>query len=229
MTIVSIHQPGYMPWLGFFKKILYSDIFVFLDDVKYVRSQYHNRNKIRIREGSSWLTVPVKSKSQENLKEVTIDYNSNWNIKHKKTLKQNYMKSRYFHDYWDFFDKTYDKKFEKLIDLNMKIIKNFMNILKINTKTIFSSELNIKKTKSERILAICKALEADVYLSGALGINYLKVEDFTKNNITVEFQNFQHPVYSQVFEPFIPNLSTIDLIFNKGKDSAKILLESKTF
>lgn len=208
---------------------MYSDIFVFLDDVKYVRGQYYNRNKIRTSDGSHWLTVPVYSKSGVNLNEVTIDYSSKWNLNHKNTLKHSYMKSKYFHDYWDFFDELYDEKFEKLIDLNIKIIRHLINILKINAKTIFSSELNIKKSKSDRILEICKNLGANVYLSGSLGRNYLKVEDFKENNINVEFQNFQHPVYNQVFEPFIPNMATVDLIFNKGSNSGQILQQSKNF
>lgn len=229
MTIVSIHQPGYLPWLGFFKKISYSDIFVFLDDVKYVKRQWHNRNQIRTSHGSHFLSVPIKSDSTQNLNNVKIDYTTNWNQNHKKTIMYNYKKAEFFVDYWNFFDKLYDEKFDKLIDLNMKIILYLIKVLKINTKTIFSSELNIKETKSDRNLAICKALGADVYLSGTLGVNYLQVEDFTKNEIKVEFQSFKHPIYKQIYKPFIPQMASIDLLFNEGENSVKILKEAKNF
>lgn len=229
MKIVSIHQPGYLPWLGFFKKIMSSDIFVFLDDVKFVRKQWHNRNKIRTSQGSHWLTVPVKSSEGKNLNQGKIDYSTTWSLNHKKTIQFSYKKSPFFQNYWDFFDELYDEKFEKIIDLNLKIILYLMKVLKIDTKVILSSELNIKETKSDRNLSICKKLDADSYLSGALGVNYLNINDFSENNIKVKIQNFQHPIYKQIYEPFIPNMASIDLLFNEGENAAKILREAKNF
>lgn len=226
---ISIHQPGYLPWLGFFKKISSSDVFVFLDDVKFVRKQWHNRNKIRTSQGSHWLSVPAKSNVSKNLNDVEIDHSTTWSLNHKKTIQFSYKKSPFFQNYWDFFDELYDEKFEKLIDLNLKIILYLMKVLKIDTKVILSSELNIKETKSDRNLAICKKLDADVYLSGTLGVNYLNIDDFSENNIKVEIQNFQHPIYKQIYEPFIPNMASIDLLFNEGENAAKILREAKNF
>lgn len=226
---VSIHQPGYLPWLGFFKKISSSDIFVFLDDVKFVRKQWQSRNKIRTNQGSQWLSVPAKNGMIKNLNDVKIDHNTEWGLNHKKDIQFNYKKSPFFQNYWNFFDELYDEKFEKLIDLNLKIILYLMKVLKIDTKVILSSELNIKKTKSDRILAICKKLDADIYLSGAMGVDYLNINDFSENNIKVEFQNFQHPIYKQIYEPFIPNMASIDLLFNEGENAAKIIREAKNF
>jgi hypothetical protein len=229
MTIVSIHQPGYLPWLGFFKKILSSDIFVFLDDAQYVHRQWHNRNMIRTSQGSIWLSVPVNARSDSNINEVKIDYGTNWPLTHKKSIKFNYSKARHFEKYWGLIEEFYAKKFDLLLDLNMEIIRYIIKELGITTKTIFSSELKIKEKGSDRNLSICKALGADTYLSGTLGVNYLKVDDFTKNNISIQFQNFQHPVYGQCYDPFIPNMATIDLLFNEGENSIEILRNAKNF
>ncbi len=224
---ISIHQPGYLPWLGFFKKIMHSDILVYLDDVKYVKRDWFNRNKIRTYKGSVWLSVPVQSKSGKNLNEIKIDNTKNWNSTHKKSIKYNYSRSTYLDKYWDFFDELYDRKFDYLIDLNIEVIRYLMRNLEINTTTIFSSELDISASKSDRILDICKTLGATNYLSGSGGRDYLNVNDFEKNNIVVEFQDFKHPVYRQCYEPFISNISAIDLLFNEGKNSTKILRNAK--
>lgn len=229
MTTISIHQPGYHPWLGFFKKIMSCDLFVFLDDVQYEKNGWHNRNKIKTSYTDMWLTVPVKSSYGTNLNEIKIDNSNNWIQKHKKSIQLNYAKTPYFQKFWEFFDLIYEKKYELLIDVNIDVINSILKILKINTKTIFSSDLNISQTKSDRILEICKTLGADKYLSGSLGKGYLKSEDFSKSKIEILFQNFNHPIYTQIYPPFLPNMATIDLIFNEGEKSKEILNSAKNF
>lgn len=223
MKTISIHQPVYLPWLGFFKKIISSDIFVFLDDVQYEKNGWQNRNKIRTNDGEIWVTVPVNSKSKTLLKDITIDNSSNWAKKHSKSISHNYSKAKFFDKHWNDFERIYQKKIDRLIDLNLEIIKLLMKKLKIQTKTILASELKISEQGSQRILEICKALGADSYLSGSVGKDYLKLNDFTDNSINVNFQNFKHPIYNQVFEPFHPNMSAIDLLYNEGEQSERIL------
>lgn len=226
MTIISIHQPGYHPWLGFFKKILDSDIFVLLDDAQYEKKQWHNRNKIRTSNGSSWISVPVKSQFGSNLNEVKIDSSIDWKKLHMKSISLNYSRARYFKQYFNHLEKIYQKEYDFLIDINMEIIKFLLKELQIKTKTIFSSELNTLEKGSNRILEICKKLDADMYISGILGKNYISIDDFQNNNISVRFQEFQHPIYQQCFEPFIPNMSAIDLLFNEGGNHAHDVLQN---
>ena len=104
-----------------------------------------------------------------------------------------------------------------------------MKNLQIKTPTIFSSELNIDGKSSERILNICNKLKSKIYLSGKLGKDYLNLDDFTSNGIEVKFQDYKHPTYEQRFNPFMPNMATIDLLFNKGDQSSEILRESSNF
>ena len=225
-NVISIHQPGYIPWLGFFKKIQSSDIFVFLDDVQFEKNGWQNRNKIKTSENWMWLTVPVNAKLGMKLNEIQIDYSSNWINKHKKSIELNYAKSKFFEKYWPDFKKIYEKEYELLIDLNMEFIKKFMEMLNIRTKTILSSSLEITQKKSARILQICQSLNTSKYISGIMGKDYLDLNDFENNKIDVILQNYQHPTYLQKYEPFLPNMSIMDLLLNEGNNAVKILEES---
>ena len=145
--------------------------------------------------------------------------------KHKKSILLNYSKTKYFKDFSFFFENLFDKNFTYLIDLNMEIINFIMKQLDIKTKTLFSSELEISQNSSDRILEICKAVKTDYYLTGTTWARQnLKINDFKKYKINVEFQEFQHPKYFQVNGEFIPFMSTIDLLFNEGKDNSKKIL-----
>jgi len=231
MTTIAIHQPGYIPWLSFFKKIINSDIFVFLDDVQYAKNYFHNRNKIRTNDGASWVTVPVEYQFGQLFNKIKINNKKNWSKKHQKTISMSYSKSKYFDPIWKQFEPIYENDFDQLIDLNMNIINQLMDIMSIKKKTIFSSELNIKETGSSRIIEICKALNADAYISGTGNKekgHYINSEDFSKNNIDLIFQEYDHPTYNQCYEPFIPNLSILDLLFNTGNEAKNILTSMKT-
>lgn len=228
MKSITIRQPGYLPYIGFFKKIQSSDEFVYLDDVQYERGDWDNRNRIRTRTGITWLTVPVYNKFQQNLNQVIITNKENWSKKHIKTIEINYQNAPYFSTYWDSIKLILNKFWEKLIDLNLALIELFNDILEIKTKTIRSSELNIKSNGSERLLDICKQLNATTYVSGELGKNYLNEEIFRNAGIEVKYENFQYPIYKQIHgKDFIPNLSIIDLLFNEGINSKEILQSTK--
>lgn len=228
MVTVAIHQPGYLPWFGFFKKMMNSDIFVFFDDVQFEKKEFQNRNRIRINSGETWLTVPIIAHRESRLNEVKIDQTKNWMDKHRKSLMYNYSAAKYFNEFTDFIEKIYDGDFELLIDLNVEIILEIIKKLELKTKTIRSSELGITLSGSDKILNICKSLNADHYISGTTWAKtYLKIDDFKKNKIIVEFQEFAHPVYRQLHGKFIPNLSLVDMLFNEGtRKSKEILLKT---
>lgn len=225
MKTVGIHQPGYLPWLGFFKKMMNSDIFVFFDDVQYEKDGWQNRNQVRGPNDAIWLIVPVKAHLDSKINQVEIDNSKNWMNKHKKSLSYNYSKAPYFGECGKIVEYLYGKKYELLIDINIEFIKLVMDYLDIKTKTVFSSELQTTKNGSDKILEICKVLNADKYITGTVWAkNHLKIEEFQKANITVEFQEFQHPTYKQIHKGFIPQMSIIDLLFNEGKVSSKQIL-----
>ena len=225
--IVAIHQPEYLPWLGFFKKMMNVELFVFLDDVQFRKKGWQNRNRIRINDGTALLSIPVHTHSYPKINEVTIDNEKNWSIRHKKSILYNYARAPYFDEIKDFVESIFEKKFQYLVDLNTEIIKFIMNELEIKSKIVFSSELEISKKGSDRVLDICKAVGADHYITGTFWAeSNLRVEEFKKSNIDVEFQKFQHPIYKQIHGEFIPEMSIIDLLFNEGRKEAKKILQN---
>ena len=218
---LAIHQPKYLPWPGYFHKMESVDLFLILDTVQYMKHEYDNRCKIKTPEGEQWLTVPVSSPNLGtpiNKVMLAMDadiWRYNW-----KPLKNNYSKSPFFEEYKDELHEIYGKKWDRLIDLNLKLIETVRNWLGIKTRLKFASELPETTLKgTELILSHCRELKADEYLSGMGGKNYLEQEQFDNDNIRLEFQNYTPIVYPQRFGDFVPNLSVIDLLFNCGKDS----------
>lgn len=226
--VVAIHQPHYIPWLGYFYKIAKSDVFVFLDNVQYSKNSYINRNKIKSPQGVVWLTVPVKTKNRfgQPINAVEIDNRTNWAKKHLKALILYYKRAKFFEKYEPFLEKIYTQKWEKLIDINITLITYICEQLRINTKFEFASNLQVGGKKMDLVINICKALGADTYLSGLGGKKYQDEEAFKKAGITLIYSQFVHPVYPQLWGNFIPNLSILDLLFNCGDKSLDVLLGS---
>ena len=226
MTLVCVRQPGYLPYIGFFKKIESSDIFVLFDDAQYAIRAWDNRNKIRNKTESIWITVPVIKPFKKLLNQVEIN-GDDWKLKHIELIKSNYSNTKFFKDYWNEFESILFQQQRNLSDLNIALIEHIVQILDIDTKIIRSSELNVSGKSSEKLLNICKKLEASSYLSGIMGTEYLDETIFEKNGIRVIHEKFLHPVYEQSHNSFIPNLSIIDLIFNEGTNAKNILKNVK--
>jgi len=226
---VSVHQPQYLPWLGYFDKIINSDIFVFLDCVQYKHREFQNRNRIRTQKGWMWLTVPVITHNarEQLVSQTKINNAFPWQRRHLNAIKNSYGKTPYFEKYFPFFENIYNKKWDRLIELNLTIINYILCQLRVKTNIMFESDIKTSSTGTNRIIEICKKINADTYLSGIGGKNYLKQELFTKENISLEYKTFKHPVYDQIntssAEQFQPFMSIIDLIFMYGEKSREIL------
>jgi len=228
LTNVIIRQPGYLPNLGFFKKIQSCDTFVFLDDVQFVKDRFDNRNQILSKSGKIWLTVPLKRPVfKKNLNEIVISNENDWNLDHLNLIHDAYVNSKFFDMYWNSIKQILEKRWEKLIDLNMVLIDYFISILDLETTTVYSSKLKKSSNQSQRLLDICNYCNASCYISGVSGKEYLNEEIFRKSGVKVIYENFQHPIYTQLYKPFEQNLSILDLLFNEGDNSRKILNETK--
>jgi len=222
---IAIHQPQYLPWLGYFDKITDAQSFVFLDNAQFTKGDYQNRNRIRTRDGWIWLTVPVITKGRfgQSLNEVQINNKVRWQHKHWQGLKINYNGAKYFKEHIPFLDAVYFKRWERLVDLNVFIVKYILSYLGIERKIYFASQLKVDGNSTDRLISICKCLNADTYISGTGAYDYIDAAKFAKENIKLNFQNFTHPAYNQLYSPFIPYMSTMDLIFNYGRKSPSIL------
>ena len=216
--IASGHQPNYLPWLGFFDKMLQCDVFLIADNVQFSVKDFQNRNKVKTFNGARWLTVPVEHVGKPlPINEVRIaNYAGNWARKHWVTLKCNYSGAPFWEKYSDFFEQTYSQEWTMLIDFNMHIIRGLMRFLKIEKPLVMASSLSVSGKGSELALAQDKAMGANVHLSGIGGRNYLNLKRFEEEGIKVVFQDFQYPVYPQLHGEFVPNLSVVDYLFCTG-------------
>lgn len=226
--IIGIHQPNYIPWIGYFYKIMSCDKFVFLDDVQYIKNSYINRNKIKTPQGDSWLTLPVYFKGNfgENINKIKLKNELNWNEKHLKTIEMNYKKSPFFQKYFNDLKEIYSIKYEYISDLNISIIKYILKVLDIKTEILLSSELQIEGSSTERLINICKALGGDKYFSGKGGEKYQDEDLYSENKIDLIYTDFVHPHYPQLWNEFLPNMSMLDFLFNCGEECVHIIKEN---
>ncbi len=222
--IVSIHQPQYLPWLGYFDKIRRSKVFVFLDNVQFKKNEWQNRNKIKTAQKWQWLSVPIIHRFGQKIFEVKINNTVAWRKKHLNALTSNYSKAPFFKDYIDFFEETYARHWEYLAEINIHLIDYLARALGLGDKKFFkASQWQLREGNTERLIDICKCVGANVYFSGKDGAKYLNLEEFEKEGIQVIFQNYLHPTYPQLFGNFEPYLSVIDLLFNCGPESLETL------
>jgi len=225
--IVAIHQPNYLPWLGFFHKMSAADIFVFLDTVQFSKNSFQNRNKIRTSQGWQWLTVPIlaKGRTGQLTKDVRANLRVNWQEKHWHSIQQNYGRASYFRVHRGFLEDAYlGNEWQLLVDVSMHFIKYMAHSLGITCETIRSSSLGVTGTGTDHLLDICLAVGGDVYLSGPSGSAYLDLERFSQAGVGVRFHAYHHPSYAQCFEPFLPQMCAIDLLLNHGSSSGRVLI-----
>ncbi len=226
---VAIHQPNYLPYLGFFHKLSLVDTFVIMDDTQYDK-KFTNRNKIKVPGNWIWLTVPINKKHKFVAnKIVEINNEENWQSDHFEKINHSYSNSEFFKkNYKTFFEKIYSKKWDHLFTLNYELIIQLIDWLDIKIEVIKESELNINGNSTDRLVNISKKIGAETYVSGIGGKEYMNEKMFETNNIKIEYQNFKCPTYKQVFNSeFIPNLSIIDLLFNIGPKSLSKLKQNE--
>lgn len=233
--IVAAHQPNYLPWLGWFDRVRRADKFLLLDHVQFERQNFQNRAKIRMpgaEGGWKWLTVPVIQKSRSELileKLISNDRDGRlrWGRKQYATLEQVYRSAPYFHMYASALREIYDAQWEKLVDLNITLLKFCLAALEIKTPLVRTSEMGpIPGQKSELVLNMCRMAGATVYLSGdGASREYLDLAAFEKGGVEVVWQGFKHPDYPQVplDQQHVHGLSVLDLLFNCGPMSKHVL------
>ncbi|MEK7531879.1 MAG: WbqC family protein [Patescibacteria group bacterium] len=226
---VSIFQPTYLSWIGFYKAIEWADTFVFLDDVQFENHSWQIRNRIKMAEGELMLSVPIVRNFPQDINQVKINYTTNWVKKHLKSIELNYSKAPCSREFFLLLKSIYQAQPEKLVALNVNLIKGICSFLGIKTDFRCSSKLGVGNLdKNEKLVAILKKLSADhfLYAEGAWGYMEKEINLYYDNNIQLTPLTFVHPVYTQLNGTFIPYLSIIDMIFNCGKDKTVAILKN---
>ena len=224
--IVSTNQPYFSPFPGFFYKAQLSDVFVILDTVQFPRgTTWISRNRFKNDQGTLWLTVPVwkKGLGLQRIHEVRVCHEFRWAAKHLASLKAAYVKAPYFAEHLLFMESTYLSKFEKLIDLNLALIRYLFQQLKIKTEIKLLSELGIQTSGNQMLVEICQTLGASVYLAQHAAQKYLDTGLFQQKGIQIQYIRLPDCVYPQLWGAFVSNLSTFDLLFNCGPKAQDIL------
>ena len=225
--IVSTNQPYFAPFPGFFYKAYRSDIFVILDEVQFPRgTTWVTRNRFKNDQGTLWMTIPVwkKGLGLQKIDEVRIYHEGRWAKKHLASLMNAYARAPYFADHMNFLEGLFSEKFEKLIDLNLAVIRYLMDHLQIETQIKLLSELGIEAKGDQLLVELCKKLNAANFLAQSAAKKYLDVSLFQKAGIHLEFFSPPAPVYPQLWGNFLPNLSALDILFNCGPKARDILV-----
>jgi hypothetical protein len=224
---VVILQPSYLPWLGYFDQLYKSDVFILYDDVQYDKHGWRNRNRIKTPSGVQWLTIPVLThgRGQPAIREIGIDNRQPWGRKHLHALRMNYAKAPAFADVFEKLAPVLEHPWERLVDVNVAVLEALCALLGLERDVRFSSHLGIGGEKTERLIAICRALGADRYLTGNAAKDYLEEQRFVEHGIALEYHHYHHPTYRQLYGPFVPYLSIVDLLMNHGPESLKLLVD----
>lgn len=202
------------------------DVFCLLDNVQFSKKDYIHRNRIKSPDGPVWLTVPMHTHNhqEKTIRDMYIDNSQKWNRSHWNNIVGAYgKKAPFFHSYNDFFEDIYKKKWEKIVDLDECILTYLFKELGISVNMLKSSEHYFEGKKSNFVLDMCIKLGADMYIFGEMGEAYAEVEQFEQNGIKLHFQNYNHPVYPQLYGDFVSHLSVLDLLFCFGEKSYDIL------
>lgn len=226
---IAICQSNYIPWKGYFDLINSADIFVIYDTEQYTKRDWRNRNLIQTPNGPKWLTIPVQNQTFHQKIEDTIPVDSSWQTKHWKSIVLNYGKARYFSDYKGVFEHIYQQdNLTSLSKINYEFILAICNLLKIRTTLMWSSQFDLPEGRNQKILYICKTLNALTYISGPKAKNYLDENLFNQNGMTVNWMNYsRYPEYAQRFLPFEQGVSILDMIFNLGPDTQNYMKSFK--
>lgn len=222
-----IMQPTYLPWMGYFDLIDQSTIFVLLDNVQFAKRSWQQRNRIRTAKGLEWLTVPIKVKGLylQRIDQVTIVPDESFPRKHLRALEFNYSTARHFHTYWPGLRHILSAGDTSLAELNIRIVRWMADEMGIAARFQVATRMPVEGKRSELLVDICRKVGAETYLSPIGSSDYLAEDQgvFRDNGIRVLLHNYEHPTYSQVFEPFIPYASAIDLLFNEGGNALDII------
>lgn len=221
--ILSGHQPVYLPGIILFNKIALSDAFMFVGHCQYVKKSWQSRNRIRLGNRELWLSVPVRTAGRfdQSINE-TYPLDGVWKRKHLGSIRQAYGKSAFFSKYFPELEATLLAQSGSLGELNIAIIRMILQWLQITTPILDSRNFAIQEHKTAMLISMCRATGATHYLSNEGSRAYVDEKEMADAGIEHCWQNFQHPVYLQG-NPFLPNLSVIDLLFNVGPDASRLV------
>lgn len=221
---VGIIQSNFLPWRGYFDFIRESDLFIVHDDLQYTKSDWRNRNRIKTVRGTEWITVPVRyHHTSQLIEETPVDYSTLWAQKMLNRIREAYRRAPHFEPYFSELDNLLTRPAVSISDLNLRLMKWVCRNLEIDTPIRLSHEYHLQGTKTERLIGILQQTRASTYLSGPAAQAYLIPHLLEQAGIQLEFKQYNYPEYEQLYPPFAPAVSVIDLLFMKGREAISYL------
>lgn len=229
--ILSGHQPNYWPYPGLIGKIMLSDSFVYVTKVQFEKKSWQKRNRIRTKEGWTYLQVPTitKGKFDQNICDVEIDNNTDWREKTLKTIQLLYGKAPFYKDYEGFIQETYSKEWKYLSELNIHIMNFILKDLGAETKIYYDKDYDFQGAKTAMLVDMCKKTDCDTYLSNLGSSAYVQIPEFTEVGLHHQYINYVGTTYRQQFGGFEPGLSILDMLMNCGREKTREILLDKSF
>ena len=224
--IVAIHQPNYLAWLGYFAKMLDSDVFILLDTVQFSKNSYQNRVRIKGPQGPQWLTQPVAHSGRSFQETRFVEFaDCRWMTQHAKTLQANYARAPYFATYFDDYVAILDENNRSLVDCNERLIRWICDAIGATARIVRASDLLTRKftDPTERLVNLVQAVRGDAYLAGIGGLGYQNAESFRAAKIDIVPAKSTFPEYPQLWGPYVPGLSILDLLMNRGPETGYCL------
>ena len=217
--ILTSHQPNFLPYMGVFYKAYKSDILVLSDDVQFSKKGMHNWNIIRTKDGSQKITIPVNAHHNMRLCDVKVSEPRITLPKIIRTIKEAYSKTEHFEEGYEILEIIEDAEEDNLwlTELNAQIINHIIKRMGIKVKVVNAAhDLYLTGHKDDRILMMCEKMRADTYYSGTGAKAYHDEERYREKGINLVYSDYEPVAYRQKYEPFLPNMSVIDYVFNEG-------------
>jgi hypothetical protein len=223
-----ISQPTFLPWIGWFDLVEQADVMIIYDTAQFSRQSWQQRNRIRTSRGLEYLTVPVKTSGRFGQKIIDVEIsNIDFDVYFKNKIRDAYSNAPYYQPIMDDLEQKLPQLLasRKLSHLNEGLIRFCCEWLGIGTKLIRASDLNLNGNRGEYLAKVCKYFDCNEYISTEGAEKYL-LEDykfFAQEKITVKIYKYEHPTYVQLFEPFIPYASIVDLLMMYGRKSKEVI------
>ena len=232
--IVAIHQPNFLPWLGFFDKLARADVFVLLDDVQFPRTSkgtWINRVKLLANGSEQWATVPIvrSQGSALPIAEVRIDDAQPWRKKLVRTVELNYRRAPAFDDVFPLVEELLDHREPLIARFNERNIRALAEAIGLDTgKIVRSSDIGARGQSTDLLIELTLAVGGTAYMPGGDAYRYQEDDKFTERGLELAPQEFEHPPYAQLGESFVPGLSIVDALLNRGLDGTRALVTRRS-
>ena len=221
---VGIIQSNFLPWRGYFDFVREVDLFILHDDLQYTKGDWRNRNRIKTPRGSEWITVPTHYLHSSQLIEQTeIDYSKPWQEKMLNRIRESYRTAPNLEPYFSELARLIREPASSISELNYRLICWACGHLQIRTPITFSRQYRPEGSKTERLLGILRQAGATTYLSGPAAQAYLIPHMLKDAGIALEYKVYDYEEYEQLYPPFDPNVSILDLLFMTGPEAMRFL------